>query len=248
MNTFPRLVLLPLLSFAGLLPVASGELLFFEKVDDEASQTVSLEIEGNRVTGFQTWQPHEQDGARGYLDGVLKGDRIIATYSYTIEGSDQSQDQVFKLDGDRLLIGQGELVDPRDDGNLILKDATSVTFDTELKRVDAFEPRVGSAERKAIMDAMRGPVSRRIGQPVEFTGDLLESDGWVRFRGSVGITNGQPPKDEGAEMDLDLDFFALLQKSAGGEWLLRFSGFSGDISAREDARYEFPDAPWVLFE
>jgi len=34
------------------------------------------------------------------------------------------------------------------------------------------EPKIGSPERKAIMEIMRGPVSKRIGKRVTFTGSL----------------------------------------------------------------------------
>lgn len=95
---------------------------------------------------------------------------------------------------------------------------------------------------------MRKMVTAEIGKPVEFTGDLRVFKGWARFQGNVGTKDGKAPASEEAQLALELDFFALLKQDKAGVWQVRSKGFSGDISAREEAREKNPKAPWVLFE
>jgi hypothetical protein len=109
-------------------------------------------------------------------------------------------------------------------------------------RGEVYEPKPGTPERKAIMDAMRGPVSKQIGEPVEFTGTVKLSGAWARFEGHVGTKSGKPAKKEDARFELELDFFALLRNEKG-EWKVLSWGFAGDISAYLDAKKKFPDAP-----
>lgn len=110
-----------------------------------------------------------------------------------------------------------------------------------------YEPKRGSAERKAIMDAMRVPTSRRIGKPVTFTGNVLVVGEWACFNGSVATTDGKPPESDDAKYDLEFDFFALLRRANGGGWAVLHSGFAGDYSVTMAAQERFPNAPKVLF-
>jgi hypothetical protein len=109
-------------------------------------------------------------------------------------------------------------------------------------RAEVYEPKPGTTERKAIMDAMRVPVAKQVGEPVEFTGTVKVSGAWARFEGNVGTKSGKPPKKEDARFDLELDFFALLRNEKG-EWKVLSWGFAGDIGAYEEAKKKFPKAP-----
>src|SRR5262245_11129025 len=109
---------------------------------------------------------------------------------------------------------------------------------------EVHEPKPGSPDRTAIMDAMRVPVSKHVGTRVTFTGNVKISGDWAIFTGNVAPSDGKPPKKDLAG-DLDLDFFALLRK-VKGEWTVLHWGFAGDISVTEDAKKKFPDAPKEL--
>jgi hypothetical protein len=110
------------------------------------------------------------------------------------------------------------------------------------------EPKIGSPERKAIMDAMRPEIMAHVGAPVLFTGDVRVCGEWARFQGNVTTKDGKRPKNEEAAADLELDFFALLCKDSAGAWQLLHHGFAGDISVGEEAQAKFPDAPSALFQ
>ncbi len=240
-------VFLVLLS-SRLVLAAEPQMLFFAKETAKEFTHVALRIEGDQVTGTQVWQPREAHGAAGTLDGILTGGGIIqVVYQYTIEGSEQEEEQVFKLEGDKLYPGEGELVEG-EGGRLNLKAPNQVEFKTALAKVAVTEPKAGSPERKAIMDAMRVVVTEHVGTAVTFTGDVRTSGGWARFQGNVATANGKVPTKEEAAMDLELDFFALLKKDGEGNWGVVHWGFAGDIGVSEEAKEKFPEAPWVLYQ
>jgi hypothetical protein len=109
-------------------------------------------------------------------------------------------------------------------------------------RAEVYEPKPGTPERKGIMDAMRGPISKHVGKEVQFTGTVKVSGAWARFEGDVAPKDGKPPKGEEARAELELDFLALLRKEEG-EWKVLFWAFTGDISAYEEAKKKYPQVP-----
>ena len=222
--------------------------LYFAKSDKHETTTVMLIIKDGKVTGTHEWLPTEKDGTHGGISGTIKDGLITVIYSYEQEGAEQSQEQLYKLKGDTLLLGEGELVDPGNNGKLKIKDRTQMKFETVLEKLPVLEPKPGSPERKALMDAMRDPVSKKVGQPVTFTGIPKISGDWASFQGTVATTDGKPAKNVDAQEVLELEFFALLQKTEDGGWKILFSGSSGDISVREEARMKNPKAPWPLFQ
>lgn len=228
---------------------ADTQVLFFAKETKTDSTRIALSIEnGEKVSGTRVNQPKEEvHGARGYLDGIVNGDVIQVLWSYEIEGSEQSEEMVLRLEGDKLLIGEGELVEGGN-GRMNLKEPNKVAFTTSLKKVPVTEPNIGSPERKAIMDSMRAPVTEYAGKAVKFTGSVRQMGSWARFTGSVAPADGKAVKVEGIAADMELDFFALLQKDAEGNWQTLHWGFAGDTGVMEEARETYPKAPWPLFE
>ena len=232
-------LLAPALSFAG-------ETLFFELATPEETTRVSLSIEGDAVNGIQTWEVPDAHGTIGSLEGMLgEGGILRLRHDYTIEGSDQSEEVIYRLEGDTLLLGEGELVETKG-GLLKLKDPSAVEFTKTLARVEVEEPKPGSPARGEIMDAMGGPISAYVGKVVEFTGGVSAYEGWALFSGNVAPGDGKAPDDAEAAFALDLDFLALLKKDPEGRWQMLFWGFSGDIGARDEALGKFPQVPWVL--
>jgi hypothetical protein len=87
----------------------------------------------------------------------------------------------------------------------------------------AYEPAKGSAERKAILDALRVPVERDLKQKIVFVADNF------KVQGNFAFVGGTPQGANGAEPDysktryadavesgaFDNNFFALLKKTAG---------------------------------
>lgn len=74
-----------------------------------------------QVSGTLNYRFWEKDGAYGTIKGSMDGEDIVAEYDYTIEGSNQLEEVRFRLDGDKLLRQQGELIE-LEGGKLVLKD------------------------------------------------------------------------------------------------------------------------------
>lgn len=111
---------------------AAETLCFEEKVGKDLT-TVSLIIDGNNVTGRMEWLPWEKDQARGTLKGKKNGNEIVADYEYMIEGSNQLEEKVFVLEGDKLLVKSGELEDKN--GKLVMKNPGKATIGQTLVKV-----------------------------------------------------------------------------------------------------------------
>jgi hypothetical protein len=54
-------------------------------------------------------------------------------YDYMIEGSQQTETKIMKIEDGKLLIKIGELLDPKYDGNLVYKDVSQATFSEVLE-------------------------------------------------------------------------------------------------------------------
>lgn len=248
-----RLFLASLLCLSALPCLHAGDdaptTLFFEKVEPKALTTLSLHVDGSKVTGNQHWIPKDMDGAHGTVDGTLKDGVFHLTYAYSIEGSEQTEEQMFKLQDGKLIKGEGEMKDPKDDGKVVFRDRSQVTFGKEaLTQVACYEPLPGTPERKALMDGMRAPVSKHVGKPVKFTGTVRVCKNWARFSGDVATQDGKPPAREEVAEEMELDFVAYLKKAKDGSWVPVHWGFTGDVGIMEEAREKCPGASWVLFE
>lgn len=241
-----------ILLLSSLSALAETPTLFFAKETAKDSTRISLVIEDDQVSGTQEWLPKQPDGhgAHGTISGILSGGGIMRVlFEYTIEGSEQSEEQVLKLDGDKLFIGEGQLKeDPKNSSRLNLQDPDKVAFKKALKKIPVSEPKAGTPERKAIMDAMRGPVVKQAGSPVLFTGNVRVSGSWARFAGNVNTTDGKKPKNADFSDLMELDFFSLLKKNDDGAWKVMHQGFAGDVGLMDEARGNHPEAPWVLFQ
>jgi hypothetical protein len=237
------LCFLALLSFAL---ASAEETLYFESATKEETTRIVLYLSEGEVSGYQTWEVPEAHGTRGSLEGTLgEGGILRLVHRYTIEGADQAEEVVYKLDESGLLIGEGELVEDRD-GLLRLKDPDKVKFTGKLAPVVVADVAAGSPERKEIMESMRGPVSAFIGSKVQFTGEVKTFGGWGTFSGNVATADGTRPKDEDVAFAMELDFLALLKQDPDGRWQMLDWGFSGDIGVREEFRGKYPGLPWVL--
>jgi len=86
-----------------------------------------------------------------------------------------------------------------------------------------YTPEKGSAERTAILNALRVPVERDLKQPVIFVAENFNVQGaWAFVSGTPQSANGGAPNYAGTkyaeaegEGAFDNNFFALLRKTAG---------------------------------
>ena len=112
-------------------------------------------------------------------------------------------------------------------------------------------PATGSAERKAIADALRAPVERELRQKVIFKIDHLKlNDGWAFLRGvpqspSGGEVNynSTPYKQRIADGVFDDGIVALLRKKAGKWQVVKYVIGATDVPyVTWDKDYKAPSA------
>jgi major membrane immunogen (membrane-anchored lipoprotein) len=106
----------------------------FSKLLNQDVTTVDLTIAGNAVSGKMDWLPYEKDSARGTLQGFKNATgELDLTYDYMIEGSQQTETKIMKIEDGKLLVKVGELLDPKNDGNLVYKDVSQAKYSEVLE-------------------------------------------------------------------------------------------------------------------
>lgn len=102
----------------------------FLKAENKDSTTVKIRIlSDDDIRGEMIWNPYQKDGAIGTLTGkMISKNEMKLAYNYTIEGNRQSEEKIFKIEGEKLSIKEGELTDPKKDGNSVFKDIAKTTY------------------------------------------------------------------------------------------------------------------------
>lgn len=83
------------------------------------------------IVGILDYSFAEKDGAHGTFKGKKEGEIITATWSYIVEGSNQQEEIMVKITGDKASKASGELMETKG-GLLKLKDPKNVKWDGEV--------------------------------------------------------------------------------------------------------------------
>lgn len=97
---------------------------------NNTTNTFSLELtgKGNEVTGYLTIQQPPHHTGTGKIKGIVDGNIITADYHLQIEGDNQIEELIFKIDGDNLYEAGGPL---KEQGKkMVLKDKANLVFGT----------------------------------------------------------------------------------------------------------------------
>lgn len=113
--------------------IPENQELCFSKNLNKDITTITLMINGDKVTGKMDWVPFEKDSARGTLSGTLENGEMNLLYDYTIEGAHQTEEKIMKIENGNLLIKHGQLEDPKYNGHLIYKDKASAVYKETLE-------------------------------------------------------------------------------------------------------------------
>ena len=109
----------------------------FLQVFKQDTTRVNLTINGTDVKGTMDILPYQKDSARGTLQGTKnENGELEVLYSYMIEGNNQTETKILKVENDKLLIKKGELLDLKNDGNLTYKDVSKAKFSEEIPKTE----------------------------------------------------------------------------------------------------------------
>lgn len=100
----------------------------YAKNKDTATLTVNSD--GNKVTGSLGYNLYEKDKNAGTFTGIVKGDTIIATYTFQSEGKNSIRDVVFLKQGDQLTEGFGDVEEIK--GEIKYKDISKLKFSNSI--------------------------------------------------------------------------------------------------------------------
>jgi len=84
-----------------------------------------------QVSGTLQYKFYEKDRNGGTFKGIIKGDSLIANYTFISEGITSSRELVFLKKGDAYLEGYGEIVE-NNSGKVTFKNHKELQFDNSM--------------------------------------------------------------------------------------------------------------------
>jgi hypothetical protein len=99
----------------------------YQYIKNRDTATLSLKTEDNKVTGTLGYNLYEKDKNAGSIAGIVKGDTIIANYTFQSEGKTSIREVAFLKKGDQLAEGFGDVQEVK--GETKFKDLSKLKFD-----------------------------------------------------------------------------------------------------------------------
>ncbi|MCC6461000.1 MAG: hypothetical protein IT260_11050 [Saprospiraceae bacterium] len=107
---------------------------FEQHLPDSSVFSLHYTVYYETIVGILDYTFTDKDGAHGTFTGTLTDNVISATWNYSIEGSEQTEEILIKIEGDKAYRGYGELQEGKD-GHLTLKDPSQVKWEDAFTRV-----------------------------------------------------------------------------------------------------------------
>lgn len=107
--------------------------LITQGLQNEDSTYLHIQIEDTLVTGIYNDIPYEKDASIGTINGTVKDSIINCVYTYTQEGIESTENQVWKLNGDHILLRTAPA--SYDEQGNILYDSSKFEFNFRLNKV-----------------------------------------------------------------------------------------------------------------
>ncbi|TBO42427.1 hypothetical protein [Pedobacter kyonggii] len=99
----------------------------YQYIKNRDTATLSLKIADNKVTGTLGYNLYEKDKNAGTIAGIVKGDTIIASYTFQSEGKTSIREVAFLKKGDQLAEGFGDIEEVK--GETKFKHPSKLKFD-----------------------------------------------------------------------------------------------------------------------
>ncbi|WP_379093732.1 hypothetical protein [Pedobacter sp. UC225_65] len=100
--------------------------LCYSYIKDKDTAKLSLMSSGSITTGELNYNLYEKDKNSGIFKGEMRGDTLIADYTFKAEGTESVRQVAFLKKGDQLLEGFGEVKEQN--GKMVFKDINKLTF------------------------------------------------------------------------------------------------------------------------
>jgi len=99
----------------------------YQYIKNRDTATLTLKTIDNKLTGTLGYNLYEKDKNAGTIAGVVKGDTIIANYTFQSEGKTSIREVAFLKKGDQLAEGFGDVHEVK--GETKFKDLSKLKFD-----------------------------------------------------------------------------------------------------------------------
>ncbi|RZK16174.1 MAG: hypothetical protein EOO86_15385 [Pedobacter sp.] len=100
--------------------------LCYQSIKNRDTASVTLNIEDDKVTGSLTYNLFEKDKNNGVIAGIIKGDTIIADYTFQSEGTTSIRQVAWLKQSDQLIEGFGDVEEV--DGKTQFKNIGKLSF------------------------------------------------------------------------------------------------------------------------
>lgn len=92
---------------------------------------LKTEVFPNVVTGILKYQFFEKDKNAGTIQGKLQGNKLIADYTFSSEGTTSVRQVAFLFSGEQATEGYGEMVE--ENNKMVFKDTSAIDFSQGMK-------------------------------------------------------------------------------------------------------------------
>lgn len=98
----------------------------YQSINKRDTATLSFKQDGNTISGSLGYNLYEKDKDAGTITGLVKGDTILADYTFQSEGKSSVREVVWLKKGETLVEGFGDVQDVN--GKTTFKDINKLTF------------------------------------------------------------------------------------------------------------------------
>jgi hypothetical protein len=99
---------------------------------DTSDLVLQHKKDATTVSGDLSIKNFSKDSSKGTINGIIEGDLIVAWYDFFSEGKHSVRQVVFKLQGDQLLKGYGNLVNKGKSDTLMFENIGTLKYLTEM--------------------------------------------------------------------------------------------------------------------
>ncbi len=102
----------------------------FKYINKKDTASLSLVIKDDKVNGTLSYNLFEKDKNNGTITGIVKGDTIIADYTFQSEGTTSTREVVWLKKNDDLVEGFGDTEEVK--GKMKFKNTSNLRFDQSM--------------------------------------------------------------------------------------------------------------------
>ncbi|TCC88210.1 hypothetical protein EZ428_21035 [Pedobacter frigiditerrae] len=118
--------------------VPASEQHCYKYIKDKDTATLTMMSSGPITTGELKYNLYEKDKNSGIFEGELRGDTLIAEYTFNSEGKESVREVAFLKKGNQLIEGFGDVEDKN--GKMMFKDKSKLSFGNSIvfNKVDCY--------------------------------------------------------------------------------------------------------------